>query len=390
MFENINFREFLTVKNYKILICALGYVFFGLFNNVGVLMMGYRMEPYPLFLLWGTTLAYTAIFAVIAKVKNERWLGKSREEMKIIISLGIFTSVNGVLAQFAVPHIDPELQNLIVQVSIPITWISAKYMFKEKTFNWGHYLAFFTIISGLLLGILPSFVTSRNDPSLKQYDNSFFWIMTAFISAIPTSFETTFQERAYRVLKMDKFVTLTYYNLISLIVYLLSMPLEMTNTFGSGLTWNQMWVNQGLAVQCFFGDKSIDGCQSGATFWVLAFTFGYVGMFSLGAFLLQNKDSYLVANLNAFLVPLAAIFFWIKPFVQQNAERYSGFVLGAVLLLLFANLFYEYSDKIESERTNPEIEFSDTPESYQNRPSSSLNAHRPLMFKQGNSDDLFV
>ncbi|EGD73750.1 hypothetical protein PTSG_11506 [Salpingoeca rosetta] len=300
------------------------YVVFGLANNVGVIMMGKRMEPYAEFLLYGTTMMYTVCFAILAVIRRESW-ALSKQHHINFAWLGLWTSVNGVLAQFAIPFVSAELTNILVTLSIPCTWVSAWYMFRFEVTTF-RILCCLGVVAGVLTGLVPSlfFGSGAGDKS----DNPPFWVVVTVLSAIPTAFETTYQERAFKTLKAPLFVCLTVYNFYSLVVYFVTCPLLMVNVLRPsnakhGLTWQGVWENQALAFRCYFGgefEPEVDGCEHGAILWTTVFTIGYVGMFGFGALLLRDESSALIANLNALLIPLGAMVFWSKT-ICGNASQ---------------------------------------------------------------------
>lgn len=322
---------------------VLLYILFGLFNNVGVQMMGYNMQPYPEFLLYGTTLMYTMIFAFGALLSGQSFC-VTREHHKIFAWLGLWTSINGVLAQFAIPFVAPELTIILVQVALPVTWISAWYMFRWRVMTL-RVISGFTILSGLMVGIIPSLFYGSGAGSDIATSGTF-WIILTLLSAIPTAFETTFQERALKELRVDPWVALTYYNFYSLVIYFLTIPLTMTQRFhvqgyDEPFTWSQMWNHQGDAIKCFLGDKSIYMCGDHATLWVMLFTLGYVGMFGIGSILLRVKDSALVANINALLTPLSAMIFWIRPIVGGDGQDPVWWIGVSVFIIFVSNVVFE-------------------------------------------------
>ena len=138
-------------------------------------------------------------------------------------------------------------------------------------------------------------------------------------------------------------VVLAYYNFYSLIAYVLTLPLQMTPfQYGPPLSWNEILSNQVDSFKCFFGaGAQVADCDSGATTWVLIFTIGYIGSYGASSVLLKVKDSSLMANLQALMVPLTATILWLPFLVGANAESPVWWIIVALVLLTVVNLVYE-------------------------------------------------
>ena len=252
-------------------------------NNLGVQIMGYYMPLYNSgFLLYGTTCMYTVLFfcteiffcVVVQKLSfksiKERWcLYYNKKLILVVIALGFFTAFNGIFAQSAIPFVDPELTAILTQVSAPLTWVMYPIILKKK-YDLGQIGCFLLILTGLLFGSIYSFFNGTGSDT--TFSNSAFWIIISLCSAIPTSFETIYQEVAYDSYKAPVFVVLVYYNLFSLIVYCGWMFMSMVPNFGScnvapqtplsmcsmnatTCSIGQVFEQQGEAFQCFFGQS---------------------------------------------------------------------------------------------------------------------------------------
>jgi hypothetical protein len=302
-------------------------IFTTLINGIGVQQMGYYMPIYSEFLLYGTTLFYTIFFAFTAWLLQEDWR-LSKEVWIVTGFLGLFTSLNGIFAQISIPYVDPIITTIIVQISAPVTWFVHIFMFKDKPFRLNHLVSIFIIFFGILFGpVVSAFYGSG---SSSHYVNGF-WILITLCSAVPTGFETLYQEKAYRIFAAPKFVTLTYYNLFSLIWYFLWSFMTMVDPFGTCVdgfplleecasktrvcSLRELYDHQIDSWKCFFGVTDVPCCGGRATFWVLVFTFGYYLSFTMGAFYLRVYTSNSVANSAAVSTPLTSMFFWLPSII---------------------------------------------------------------------------
>ncbi|KAL0482212.1 hypothetical protein AKO1_015130 [Acrasis kona] len=358
-----------TNKNVLLIILCVTCILGGLMNNVGVQMMGNKMPPFASFLLYGTTLMYVLLFfsaEVISSAFNrytikeiiQRWsLYGSRKLQIVVLVLGVLTALNGVLAQSAIPFIEPQLAVILKQVALPVTWACYPLILKKKV-EVGQIGSFFLISFGLLFGSIYGYIHGAGGQIV--YTNSIFWIIVIILSAIPTSFEILYQEVAYDTMKAPIFIVLVYYNLFSLIIYFfwifmtavpqfgtclpkdLSMPLSQCTFNMTTCTVPEAFIQQGEAFKCFFGVGEVQCCGSYASLWVMVFTLGYFISFISSSYLLERYGSNVWANLNALIFPLTTATFWIKPLVGDSASSFEWYVLVSIIAITLGNLTYEW------------------------------------------------
>lgn len=331
-------------------------------NNIGVQQMGYYMPIYSEFLLYGTTLIYTLMFAGVAWVMKEDWR-LEREVWIVTFFLGLFTSLNGIFAQISIPYVDPEITTIIVQISAPVTWFTHIIMFKDKPFYLFHLISIMIILVGILFGPVVSLFYGSGASS--KYVNGF-WIIITLCSALPTGFESLYQEKAYRILNAPKFVTLCYYNLFSLIWYFLWSFATMVDPFGTCVNGfpdltecasktrpcdlAELVTHQLDSWKCFFGfTQDVPCCGERATFWVLVFTFGYFFMFTVGAFFLKIYTANSLANSNSISTPLTSMFFWLPAFLTGPSKTEAKWYIFISFMLVSLGIWgYEIQGEKKS------------------------------------------
>jgi len=350
---------YLKTIQWQLVVLSLLYLAASMLNNIGVQQMGYYMPIYSTFLLYGPTAAYTFIFFCIAVVLGELRDGwsKIRQHWMMVLSLGVLTALNGIFAQIAIPFVDPEITAMVTQISTPVTWIFSPILIRDgkNLPTVIKVVGFFLILYGMLFGGLFSYF--HGSGSSDNFKNSY-WILVAVMSALPTSFETIFQEKAYRVHKMPIFLTLTLYNLVSFLPYFLWMFTTTTTVFGTCVNGapdlgdcpnevracavSEIWDQQKDSFLCFFGEYSTTCCDPLSTLWVSVFTLGYVASFGVASYLLMYPDgSNLVANLGALASPLTSAFFWLPRVITgPSYTHFKWWVLVAFLAMLIGNVLY--------------------------------------------------
>ena len=330
-------------------------LFSTILNNIGVQQMGYYMPIYSEFLLYGTTFFYTIMFAITAWIVQENWK-LSWDVWKTTIWLGLFTSLNGIFAQISIPFVDPEITTIIVQISAPVVWGVHVFMFRDKQFTLFHLFSIIIILIGVFFGPIISLFYGSG--AISNYVNGF-WIFITLCSAIPTGFETLFQEKAYRLQAAPKFVTLTFYNLFSFIWYFLWSFMTTIDPFGTCVDgfpalnecaaktrpckMNELVAHQIDSWKCFFGDtENVPCCGDRATLWVMVFTIGYYFTFTVGAFFLRVHTANSVANTNAFSTPLTSMFFWLPVIITGHSHsEFKWWILVSFIMIGIGIVGYE-------------------------------------------------
>ena len=221
-------------------------------------------------------------------------------------------------------------------------------------------LAFGIILFGLLFGSIYSYF--HGSGSEKNFVNGY-WIIITVISAIPTAFETLFQEYAFKKKKMPRYYTLFIYNLVSLIFYAIwifattipvfgtcvdhDYPIDTCDKHVRACELKEIFPHQLDAIECYFFDSSKPCCSEIAFLWPTLFTIFYVITYSLMAYITEKYSSNEVANGQAITFPLVGIFFWLPPVItSKGSSQFEWWILLALIFVTLGNLLYEHDQKI--------------------------------------------
>lgn len=208
-------------------------IFITVFNNVSVQEMGYYMPIYVSFSLYFTTAVYTILFALTAIGFGESWR-LTRQQSTYVCSMGLLTAVGGIFQQVSIPFIDPEYSAIFANIQSPLTWLMSFVMFRDRKFTVLHLCGTLVMTLGLLFG--PLYSLKHGTGSTNSNNNPAWAILLALLSPLFSAALTIISERMFRELNAPKFVTLTYYNLISLPVYGLWIFSETNSNLGMCVT----------------------------------------------------------------------------------------------------------------------------------------------------------
>jgi len=149
----------------------------GIANTVTFFLMGQKMPKYPMFLLYFTTLLYVTMYGVAAAIRvaihrrrdKRGWYEAFVEpkHQKQLFLLGLWLIVNGLFSQFSNPYVNGNLQNVLYQLSLPITGVLA-YVLLRKSFSIANILGSAMVLAGCLMVALPPLLEETRCGPLRR------------------------------------------------------------------------------------------------------------------------------------------------------------------------------------------------------------------------------
>lgn len=326
-------------------------------------MMSYVMPNFPSWLLYGTTIIYTLGFWIATVFHKENPFSKSNRTwafQRYYLLLSIFTALNGLFFQFSAAWVSGTISQILANFSIiqipfleAFAFPSRRKEYKDPRQIIGLALVFI----GILVGIVPVFKEGAQTSGDSEQSNKWYWIVLFILSTSFNALQQVFQDVAFndkQAQEVDKQLTntsnpgikeiscLAWYNMYSLPLYLLVIPLEavkIINGTTSGKSVDAAFENQENAFLCFFGHpKRVDildgGCEHGATLWPLLFCIGYLGMFGTNALMIKRYGVLFPNILGATIQLLAAIVFSVPVIVGSKADKFSYWpILGCIIII---------------------------------------------------------
>lgn len=321
--------------NAKLLVFVAAYLFFGVLNNVGATLMGDVMPVYPAFLLYGTTIMYTILFLCIALWQGESPFGYgcTRQRMGQYGWLALWTALNGLFFQFSDPWVDGDLQQVLTNMQIPITFLFARWLLEDK-YTKRELLGTGIVVVAVLVGMVPVFTSlSGHASSSQESTDAWYWVAMFLISVCFQSVESVYQERAFLAPNKCRPATcLFWYNLMSLLPYTVTIFMEAVpylNGTTQGTSLSAAFDNQAHAFACYFNDPypsdtvgPAPNCHSLSWLWPTVFVFGYGGMFFLQAVLIDRFNVVFAVVVSSLLQPLSALVF-LSPAIVGAGNTHS-------------------------------------------------------------------
>jgi len=340
---------------------------FGIMSNVSGIMMSRSMPSFPAWLLYGTAIMYTTGFWLLALVWDKplrpsqlKWACQ-----RYFLQLAVLTTAKGVLLQFSTYWVDSSMGQILANFAllqlpfferIFIPSRKSDYMKKSQI------AGLLIVLCGIAIGVESIFQRLLNGLSngivSSEQADKWYWIVMFILSTTFNAWEQTLQDVA---LHSDTDITemscLAWYNLYSIPMYILFIPLEGIRLLNGTEKWTPLtsvFGNQKMAFLCFFGIPSegdiIAGiCQSGSTIWPLIYCVGYTGLFCISTYMIK-KYGVLFPNLIAANVSLCSIVVFMIPAIvsPQHASDFSVWpIVGSVIIIAGIIMKGEPSKKIK-------------------------------------------
>lgn len=327
------------------------FLLFGVANNVSSTMMGYVMPIFPSFLLYWTTLVYTIMFYGIAWYRGQKPFTTEHRtpiKMRQYYWLGAWTAFNGLCFQFSNVWLDGPLQQLLINLSIPITFVINRFYFPQKKYSWKEKLGYGMVLVGIIVGVIPSIKHIEQTSDSHESDN-WYWILVFIASVIFSVLQEVQQDYAFDDdvgIQAEKAVTLFWFNLLSLPIYILTIPMESVaylNGSTNSTSIKESFVNQQHAFLCYFNtptmeDTLTNGCLSYSWLWPNLFCIAYAGYYFLYAVVIGYYGVVFATVLTALVTPIAALIFSSATLVGAANQKDFDPILGGAFAIIFVGV----------------------------------------------------
>jgi len=231
------------------------------------------------------------------------------------------------------------------------------------------------VLAGIGIGIVPAIeqIIHPNTKGNQEQSDKWYWIIAFIISTTFNAFQQIWQDIAFHDKNADikELSCLAWYNLYSIPLYLITIPLEavkILNGTPTGKSVPAAFYNQIAAFRCFLDFPIHDDVVSGncepvcATVWPLIFTAGYVGLFGFNALMIAEYG-VLLPNIIYVMIPLFSTIVFMSPYLV-SAAHVDAFnfwpIVGSVVIILgvLLKVYKQISaeDKVKTNKLEDVIE----------------------------------
>lgn len=350
-----------SVQWKRLALPLLGILLFGVMNGVGGTTMSYVMPNYPSWLLYGTTLIYTLFFFLVAVFRGQRpWAAKhfTRGHQKHYLKLGALTAGNGLLFQFAAGYVDGETSSVLTNVTLVCIPFFQLWYFPSRSIPHRAKVGLVVVMCGILVGsatAVEKMLTGDVEKPSEQSD-AWYWVVAFLLSTMIAAWEQVAQDAAFHDHSipdgpLEEESTLAWYNMYSLLAYLITIPLEavpIVNGTPDGTSISEAFANQGRAFGCYFGATE-PGCQAGSFWWPTVFTLGYLGQFTLNAHFITQFGALYPNMVGTVTTLLCALVFTSSGVMGKHADSLTPWPFVGLLLVLGGMYYRGKPDRVGKE-----------------------------------------
>lgn len=292
----------------------------------------------PYFVLLSCSIFFTVFFGVISAVQvlfgqlTQKSIDYafSPSGFKLLVLLGVFDAMNGVLVVFAsLPwHVPSVYQTVLQQSQVPFNLILTKMVLTRDKYNWSQLFGAFITVLGIVLSLTPDLREGKDFPSGS------WWILIMVGASIPGVAMNVFEERIFDEFReMNIYLILFVESFFQLLSMLALFWVDLLPMFGyhgydpeaSKFTKGDVdyhgdisdWrdgVKSGF--ECVFTpDKVGSGCDMAGVYWLI-FCLSYSATYIFNSYLFRNATSNFNVIVTSLSTPISTLF-WVA-FPREN------------------------------------------------------------------------
>jgi len=257
--------------------------------------------------------------------------------------MGLLDSLQGVFGFYADSHVPGIMQNLLIQLVIPMT-IGLSIIFLKARYKISEYIGAVIILAGIVIDISPSFTNSAN------FHVNMFWVIVFLASVIPFACSTVYKEYTFKVFKMDVFYLMAWDSLFQCFWYAVFSPTDAIPGIGNapphtgalqslGDIYSYLW----YGVKCFGGVPTLPGDQCSEAWWLLleSAIFGVMINLCILYLLKQDNATFMFVALTM-AVPCVNICFTLPLIMGDYAMPLNIIDIIALIVIIGGLLIYRF------------------------------------------------
>jgi hypothetical protein len=166
----------------RLLILIVATILFGVGNNISFAVMAQKLQGLQNapFLLYSTTLLYSAIYLVVMLVFQKKTPPQSTQLSAKSLSLtstkssqsvwhwylvlGALVTFPSICSQFSDPFVDGDLQSILQMITLPATWLGVR-LFLNKKSTWLQICGILIVLAGAGVAVVPPAIEAALAPS---------------------------------------------------------------------------------------------------------------------------------------------------------------------------------------------------------------------------------
>lgn len=346
-------------KNLILFAAILATIVAGSANNILFYKISIPFQNYPFFLvLYSSVFSVPTFWFIVALILLvPRWKHYITREMMAFALwkfavLGLLDSIQGILGFFSDPHVPGATQQLVLQITIPITMATTVVALKTR-YTIGQYIGATVIIVGIVVDVIPAFA----DPSSGLAPDSIWWLLVFVCSCIPFAFSYVFKEIIFTKVEMSLFYLMAMNADFQMLFNVLFSPLDAVPGLGTADSFVDVYVDLYYGCLCFFGINSQPGDDcSGSWYLLVEYAFFNVAINLCLLYLLQQDSAAFMFLAMTITVPVANLCFSSTLIMGDAATPLSWYDVFALVVIVAGLLLYRFTAKEEKKDSSGDIE----------------------------------
>jgi drug/metabolite transporter (DMT)-like permease len=250
-------RKYCQGKNALVLGYSIGLLCAALGNSIFFKRMTNHMPNYPYFITQMSTLVYVPIFfgVVAYEMKFTNYITKEMTDFpkRKFVWMGLFDSLAGILMVFGGVRTSGSTQALLLNAIIPMTMFLS-YVFLKARYKWLQYIGATTIITGVVVVILPTVINKSSDDT----SDSPLFNLLFLLSTLPQAMSGVYKEIAFNDADIDVNYLQAWVAISQLFIGFALIPLTTFKFLGANaMPWGSLLSAISNGAICLAGYNSV-------------------------------------------------------------------------------------------------------------------------------------
>lgn len=231
------------------------------------------MSNYALFLsvfsaFFGVPIYWTivAIFHFTPQLKGQITSAMYAFPIEKLIIIGVLDGVQSVLSFISDSKVNGAMQQLLIQLVIPITMCLSLML--GTRYSFGQYVAAVLILGACVLDVVPVFHEDHGQGGDGSASDTIYWILIYVASVVPFAVSSVYKEVIFRDFNLHLTYLMASDSSFQLLTVLLLAPINAIPWLGTVSTFEDVYINIWQGVKCALGYPShiTDTCDG---VWIL-------------------------------------------------------------------------------------------------------------------------
>eukprot|EP01134_Creolimax_fragrantissima_P003710 CFRG3710T1 len=363
--KGTNWQE--RLRELEVSLLVIGLAFIATSQALVTKKTGYVMHRYPYTVLLVVSFCFVPIFFIMVLFIRWRSGGFSphtttRSLHTKFCVVGILNALNGMCVIFANPHVAGSLQQIMVQMVMPITMVMSIVVLRSS-FQRLQIIGSLLIVIGVVIELYPQFTLSgrlvltsgaggdeftcdehTSSGAYKTHDTApdYFWPLVFLLGQIPMGMQSVYQELAFSQAHVNVVYMIAWSSLAQFVSLCVLSVLNFIPKFGA-VPPAEFFSYMQESLECACGH--LEGCEEAPIMLALFVCVMLVAQI-VQALLVKRSSAALVVIVLTVVTPLSTVSFSIPYFMGDHTEALKLSTCLALAVLTVGVMIYRIPDAI--------------------------------------------